>query len=179
MQDFSPPSRGIMRREMIPMGHRQIHKIKNSAGFTLIEILMTIMIMGILGAVAMVSFIDYGKEAKLSVTQKRLAEFKVAISGDPQLVVNGEYIKQGFIADNGSLPTSLNDLVTQGSYPAYSYITKRGWRGPYVDSTVSGWNQDAWGTTFSYSATSRTVTSCGPDTICGGANAADDISISF
>ena len=140
---------------------------------------MTIMLMGILAAVALTNFIDFGKEAKTNVTQKRLAELKEALIGNPELVINGEYIKKGLIADVGSIPTSIDDLVTQGSFDDYSFITKRGWRGPYVNSSVTDWNKDGWGIAIVYSAAGRTLKSCGPDRVCGGGNAADDITISF
>ena len=38
------------------------------------------------------------------------------------------------------------------------------------------WDEDAWGTTFVYSSGARTLTSCGPDTVCSNG---DDVVYNF
>lgn len=158
------------------MQSRSIKASAQTAGFSLIEILMGMVLLGILAAVAIPSFIDFRDDAKRSTTLQRLDELRKAIAGDSRLVSGGEYTKPGFIAQVGSLPTSLNDLINIGAYPAYNPFTKIGWRGPYVLTTDPAWNKDGWGTVIQYSSVSRTVTSCGPNLTCGNA---DDITVNF
>ncbi len=95
---------------------------------------------------------------------------------------------------------SIDHLVVQPSgmsscYLMYSsnFVTMqrpRGWCGPYLDTslflgTATAYREDAWGTGFTISSSlidgayTYYVKSCGEDLICGGANAADDITIEF
>ena len=151
-------------------------QLHSRRAFTLVEVLMTLMLAAILGAVATVQFMNYSKEAKIAVTKQRLVDLAKAISGDSGLIANGVFLKPGFEHDIGALPTSLNDLINQGTYPSYNPYTKLGWRGPYVNSSQADWNKDAWGTALVYSAGARTIKSYGPDTLLGNG---DDITQSF
>lgn len=148
----------------------------NHRGFTLVEILMALLLISILAGIAVPQFIDFSGSAATGVTQERLNELKSAIIGDPRLVENGVFLKPGFEAQLGSLPTTLNDLVTQGAYPNYSPFTKKGWRGPYVSNSTSDWNLDSWKQPIVYTPAARTLRSCGPDKVC---NNADDIVVTF
>ncbi len=148
-------------------------------GFTMVELLMAIALVSILAAIAGVQYIDFRTEAKISMSEKKLYELRDALSGNPEFVANGNYVKPGLIVDVGAVPSSLSALISQGSYSSFNMYEKRGWRGPYINSSVSGWSLDAWGTAISYYASSRVIKSCGKDAICDGANATDDISVSF
>lgn len=154
-----------------------INKFNSESGFTYIELMVTIVLVAIFSFVSGPSFVDFFKSAKTKVTERRLADLKKAIVGDPELVANGRYLKPGFENDVGSIPTALSDLSTQGSYDTYDPFTKLGWRGPYVDTNNTDWSLDAWGTAFSYDTDARTITSCGPDGDCDEAD--DNLSISF
>jgi len=145
-------------------------------GFTLIEILMVIVLVAIIASVGSAVFIDFSDDARKSVTTERLTQLKSAISGDARLKSGGRYLKPGFENDIGNLPTSLDDLIQQGSFTNYNPFSKRGWRGPYVNKNVSGWNLDAWGNALIYDSTARTLTSYGKDNAPGGS---DDIVINF
>ena len=145
-------------------------------GFTLIEILMVILLVGIISGVAIPQFIDFRSDAKAAVTKNRMNELRMAIVGDPRQVANGQYVNAGFLNHVGSVPTSLNDLTAQGTFQAYDPFAKRGWRGPYVSTAETNWNRDAWGTLFQYTAATRTIRSCGPNLTCGNA---DDITVTF
>lgn len=152
---------------------------KQDHGFTMVEMLMTISLIAVLSGVATVQFIDYRKEAKTAVTNKKLGELREAINGNPELIANGQYVKPGFIVDTGTVPTALSDLASQGSFSSFDMYEKRGWRGPYVNTNPGGdttWSQDAWGTAFSYGASSRIIRSCGDDKTCA---TSDDLTISF
>ena len=152
-------------------------KRNRDLGFTLIEVLMAVSLVAILSTIAISAFTDFSRDAKIAVTQDRLTELKRAIIGDARLIGDGQLAKAGYISQNGAVPTALADLGTKpAALSVYDPLVKRGWRGPYVDTTNSSWNRDAWGTTFSYDSAARTIKSCGPDTTCGNA---DDITVSF
>lgn len=157
----------------------KIQPLGSASGFTMVELVMAIGLIAILATIAGVQYIDFRTEAKIKMTEKKLYEIRDALAGNPEFVANGTYTKPGMIVDLGAVPASLSALVSQGSYSSFSMYEKRGWRGPYINSSVSGWSTDAWGTAISYYASSRVIKSCGSDAICGGANATDDISVSF
>jgi prepilin-type N-terminal cleavage/methylation domain-containing protein len=148
----------------------------SAAGFTLIELLMVILLIGILAAVSFPNFIDFNRDARTATTRSKMAEIKTAIIGDPKLVANGKFVNPGYRGHMGTNPPALNDLLVQGTQPAYDPFNQRGWRGPYVTNTDPAWNQDAWGTVFQYNAGAGTLRSCGPDRTCGNA---DDITINL
>jgi hypothetical protein len=59
-----------------------------------------------------------------------------------------------------------------------------GWCGPYIDSVwqsePDAFMLDGWGTPFEFDTSpGNELRSCGPDKICAGAGAADDIVLSF
>jgi prepilin-type N-terminal cleavage/methylation domain-containing protein len=152
-------------------------------GFTLIEVLLTLLLIGILVAVAVPQFSDYGNDAKNAVTKNRMNSLKAAISGDARFVSSGQLTSIGFEATCVGLPTTLTDLITQptsGTCAAtYDPFAQRGWRGPYVSSTDTTWNLDGWGNAIQYFSSgppARTLRSCGPDGVCGDS---DDITITF
>jgi len=147
---------------------------KSSSAFTLIEMVMVLLLVGLLAVIVVPQFVNFGKDAKDAVTRMRLKELREAISGSAQSVSGGKFANSGFENDLGALPVALSELATIGAYAVYNPFTKIGWRGPYVNSAVDDWDKDAWGTSFSYNAGLRTLTSCGPDLACGNG---DDIAI--
>jgi prepilin-type N-terminal cleavage/methylation domain-containing protein len=156
---------------------------EQSSGFTLIEVLLTILLISILVAVVIPQFMNLGNDAKTAVTTDRMNSLKAAIVGDARFNTAGQLTKLGFEINCTGLPSSLTDLITQPTSgncaSAYNPFTKQGWRGPYVSTTDPNWNKDAWGTAIQYFNTgppARTLRSCGPDLVCG---TADDITITF
>ncbi len=160
-----------------------IQKTIRIAGFTLIELLMSILVVAVLSTVAISQFIDFGSDAKVAVTKERLNSLKTSIVGDARFVASGQYSNAGYESHCQAPPTSLSDLVTMPvagpCNVVYDPFLKKGWRGPYVSSTESHWNKDAWGTALEYFVVGppvRTIRSCGPNLTCGDT---DDVSLTF
>lgn len=145
-------------------------------GFTLIETLMVILLVAILTTVVLPQFVDFKNDAKTAVTKEKLAALKKAIVGDAGQVANGSFINAGFENHLGSPPATLSELAVQGAYDSYNPFTHRGWRGPYIDTSVGDWDKDAWGTTLEYDDGGRVITSCGVDLTCGNS---DDLFVTF
>lgn len=158
---------------MIPTSRTSHSRLRT--GFTLIEVLMVLILIGVLTAIGLPSFINLSTNAKISVTTDKLNDMKRAIVGDSQ-VVQGRFVNPGYESHMGTLPNALTDLTTQGAQATYNPFTKTGWRGPYISSTASDWNLDAWGTAIVYSKAGRSLTSYGPNKVSGGG---DDITITF
>ncbi|MEI8121467.1 MAG: type II secretion system major pseudopilin GspG [bacterium] len=123
---------------------------KSRAGFTLVEILLVVAILGILAGVAVVSLKGRTKTASIAATRTSIQAIGTAIDT--------------YEVDNGVYPGSLQSLLTKGS--------ENNWNGPYMkDGRMP---KDAWGNEFIYSLQGDVykLTSAGPD---GQSGSADDI----
>jgi type II secretory pathway pseudopilin PulG len=151
---------------------------KQNTALTMVEILMVIAVIGIISVVAVPKFIDYRTDAKNTMAASKMVEIREALIGNADLRSNGKYMKRGLIMDIGSVPTSLDALVSRGSYPAHDSFTNHGWNGPYIKGNLTndtGWKIDPWGHDIVWDRTSRTIRSCGANGTC---NDADDVIVS-
>ena len=144
------------------------------AGFTLIELVILIVTLGIIAAVAIPQFADVAGGAKVNATREEMNRLKRAIIGDPSVVAGGEYVDRGFEGDVGFVPSRLQDLtVKPDSVPTYDRLTRLGWNGPYIDANNSEYLTDGWGNAYAYDPGSRRLVSPG----AGGAG--DSIIVNF
>lgn len=123
---------------------------RRDAGFTLIEILLVVVIIGMLAAVAGMRLTGKMGQAQTNVAKRGVATIEQAIDL--------------YEVDTGKLPNSLGDLMNGGGV--------RNWNGPYLKKAEG--LKDPWGNEYHYSkqGDGYTVVSGGPDGSVGGA---DDI----
>jgi type II secretory pathway pseudopilin PulG len=141
--------------------------IGGKRGFTLVELAVIVVTLGILAVVAIPKFTEMAASSKVSATKKEMMELKRAMVGNPNVVSGGQYVERGFEGDVGFLPSQLADLVGKpDSVSTYNKITRLGWNGPYIDSTGGDYLKDAWGSPYVYDSQNRLLRSVGgPDSM--------------
>jgi len=114
---------------------------RRAGGFTLIEVLLVVAILGMLAAVVVVNLVGKGDDARRETARMSIAGICSAIDL--------------YEVNVGKFPSSLDGLITDDGSP--------NWKGPYLK--VKTLPIDPWGSAFAYSPGDRTyeVRCAGPD----------------
>jgi len=142
------------------------HKSRQK-GFTLIELVIIIVVLGILATVAIPRFADMSESSKITATTKEMAALKRSIIGNPEIIAGGQLVERGFEGDVGFIPSQLSDLISKpDSVTVYNKLTRLGWNGPYMDSAEGSYIKDAWDIDYVFQPLNRKILSVGgSDTI--------------
>ena len=130
---------------------------RGHSGFTLVELLLVLVILGILAALVLPKFTGRTEQARITAAQTQIATFGTALDA--------------FEVDTGSYPRGSDGLAYLLVQPA----DVTGWRGPYLKSDIP---LDPWGHPYVYEFPGKSnpsgydIRSAGPD---GQAGSADDI----
>ncbi len=131
-------------------------QMRRQTGLTLLELVVSLLVMTILTSVAITSVSGIQEQARYEKTVRLLDEFKKAIVGD------GDWNRgiRAYAFDMGTLPPNLRALITRDSQPTWRLVTVNagtnaqfhmgfGWRGPYLYNSASPDDPDAlrdsWG----------------------------------
>ncbi|MCS7090219.1 MAG: type II secretion system major pseudopilin GspG [Verrucomicrobiota bacterium] len=139
---------------------RRMHRIDRwtRTGFTLVELLLVLVILGTLAAIVLPKFAGRTEQARITAARTQLATFATAL--DAFEVDNGYYPKGG---------DGLKDLIVQPRDAV-------NWKGPYLRANEIP--LDPWGNPYVYECPGRhnpngyDLMSMGPD---GRAGTEDDI----
>ena len=126
-----------------------IQRPQGNAGFSLVELLLVVAIMGVLATVVVVNLSGRRHQANVSAARTSIKAIETAVTM--------------YETDTGKWPSDFNALMKDDGSPSCS--------GPYFRGRLKA---DPWGTPFAYSKTEKSfeVRSAGKDT---SLNTDDDI----
>ena len=123
--------------------------MKKQQGFTLIELMIVVAIIGILAAIALPAYSDYTKKAKVSEVMLAASSARTAVA---------EYA-----ASNLALPGATWSPETQAS----KYVASVTWASPTITATAKGISADIDTQTITLTGTINATTGA-VDWACGG-----------
>jgi prepilin-type N-terminal cleavage/methylation domain-containing protein len=134
----------------------------NNRGYTLIEMVLVIVIIGILAGIAVQSLNTSDQNRRLEETIVEMEDIGRAIAGDERLITDGTRTDFGYVGDVGSLPSNLDDLVANpGGYST--------WDGPYIRNNFNenseDYKRDAWNNPYVYAGGVSISSSAGGEPI--------------
>lgn len=157
-------------------------------GYTLLEILMVLVLLGVIGSLAATSMTGSVHEAKFQATLNEMKLIQKAMIGDVNLQTRGQRTDFGYLGDVGAMPAAIGDLISMPvAVTAWTRDNVRrighGWNGPYIRGSDPGadYTRDAWGNLYVYSpaAAPPTLVSLGADGAAGGTGLNQDITLEF
>lgn len=120
------------------------------AGFTLVELLLVLMILGVLAAIVVPKFAGRSEQARLTAAETQIGSFETALDS--------------FEVDMGYYPADLSELIENKG-------DSEDWHGPYLGKTIP---KDPWGNDYIYETPGKNsikgfdLMSMGPDGRKGG-----------
>jgi general secretion pathway protein G len=142
---------------IIHINNRHPRQLTNTKAFTLIELLLVLVILGILAAIVVPKFSGRTEQARNTAAQSQISTFGTALDA--------------FEVDNGFYPKGKSGLADLVQPPRDA----QSWKGPYLKSGIPN---DPWGNPYIYECpgkhnpSSYDLMSMGPD---ARANTEDDI----
>jgi type IV pilus assembly protein PilA len=121
---------------------------KLQQGFTLIELMIVVAIIGILAAVAIPSYQDYTARAQVTEAVSLTAAFKTSLAE--------------FYADSGTYPTNLTAIgtTTSGKYVASMVVSSSGGAVTVLATMATGVNPGIKGSTLELSSADSLQWAC-------------------
>lgn len=133
---------------------------RSEAGFTLVELLVVMVILGLLAALALPNVLGRLRGAKVGTAKTQIAAFSSAV--------------EAYALDVGRYPSEAEGLEALISQPSSATT----WDGPYIKKKAVP--KDPWGNPYHYTDRGSTgdfeITSMGADGRTGGTGDAADIS---
>ena len=120
-------------------------------GFTLVEIMLVVIIIGVLAAMVVPRFAGRTEQAKIARTKSDIAAISVALDL--------------YEMDLGQYPNALAEITSKEPSSSLSQEARAQWKGPYLKRNLP---RDPWGREYHYSRESKhqqdyDLSSLGPD----------------